>query len=71
MKSQMPYLGAQKSRLTQVVRRMTRAAKLDREQRLASPPTWDQAEFREQRYAALAVLRAGPLEPGDEPCCAT
>ncbi len=68
MKSQLPYLGAQKSRLTQVVRRMARAAKLDREQRLAvATELWDQAEFREQRYAALAVLRAGPLEPTDEP----
>jgi 3-methyladenine DNA glycosylase AlkD len=68
MKSQMPYLGAQKSRLTQVVRRMTKAATLDREQRLAvASELWDQAEYREQRYAALAVLRAGPLDPTDEP----
>ncbi len=68
MKSQMPYLGVQKSRLTQVVRRMTKSAKLDREERLAvASELWEQAEYREQRYAALAVLRAGPLMPEDEP----
>ena len=68
MKSQMPYLGVQKSRLTTVVKRMTKAAHLDREQRLAAAAElWDHAEYREHRYAALAVLRAGPLEPSDEP----
>ena len=35
MKSEMPYLGAPKSRLTQVVKRMAKSAKLDREQRIA------------------------------------
>ncbi len=68
MKSQMPYLGVQKSRLTPVVRRMTKAAALDRSQRVAVATTlWDEAQYREQRYAALAVLRAGPLMPEDEP----
>lgn len=68
MKSQMPYLGAQKSRLTTVVKRMTKAAHLDHSQRLATATDlWDRAEYREHRYAALAVLRAGPLEPSDEP----
>ncbi|MCB0920821.1 MAG: DNA alkylation repair protein [Actinobacteria bacterium] len=68
MKSEMPYLGAQKTRLTQVVKRMTKAATLDHGQRVAVATTlWDQAEYREQRYAALAVLRAGPLIPDDEP----
>ena len=48
MKSQMPYLGAQKSRLTQVVRRMTKSAKLDREERLAvASELWEQAQYRE------------------------
>jgi 3-methyladenine DNA glycosylase AlkD len=68
MKSQMLYLGVQKSRLTTVVKRMTKAAHLDRAQRLAAATDlWDHAEYREHRYAALAVLRAGPLEPSDEP----
>ena len=66
MKSQMPYLGAQKTRLTRTVMRMAKG--LDRDTMLATATVlWDEAEFREQRYAAIAVLRAGDLEPDDEP----
>ena len=65
MKSQMPYLGVQKTRLTHVVKRMAKG--LDHDQRVSvATDLWDHAEYREQRYAALAVLRAGPLETHDE-----
>ncbi len=68
MKSQMPYLGVQKSHLTRTVMRMTKAAGLDRDQRLGvSSELWDGATYREERYAALAVLRAGGLGASDEP----
>lgn len=68
MKSDLPYLGAPKSRLTRVVMRMTKSAGLGREPWLATATgLWDQAGYREERYAALAVLRAGRLRPDDEP----
>lgn len=68
MKSQMPYLGAAKTRLTRVVMRMTKAAGPEREVWLAAATSlWDEARYREERYAALAVLRAGRLMPSDEP----
>jgi 3-methyladenine DNA glycosylase AlkD len=68
MKSQMPFLGVQKTRLTRTVMRMTKAAALARGEWLAAAEQlWDEAQFREERYAALAVLRAGRLTPADEP----
>lgn len=68
MKSDLPYLGAPKSRLTRVVMRMTKGAGLGREPWLATATgLWYQAGYREERYAALAVLRAGRLRPDDEP----
>ncbi len=68
MKSQMPFLGVQKTQLTRAVMRMTKAAGLNRDQRLgAAADLWDGAIYREERYAALAVLRAGGLQAADEP----
>ncbi|MBK6762390.1 MAG: DNA alkylation repair protein [Micrococcales bacterium] len=68
MKSQMPYLGVGKTSLTPAVMRLTKAADLEREQWLVVARTlWDDASYREERYAALAVLRAGGLTAGDEP----
>jgi 3-methyladenine DNA glycosylase AlkD len=67
MKSQMPYLGVHKTVLTRTVMRMTKAAGLDRSHRLAvAAELWDDAAYREHRYAALAVLRTGGLAPEDE-----
>ncbi|HRY11479.1 MAG: DNA alkylation repair protein [Actinobacteria bacterium] len=66
MKSQMPYLGAQKTRLTRTVMRMAKG--IDRVTMLATATDlWNEATYREHRYAAIAVLRAGSLEPEDEP----
>jgi 3-methyladenine DNA glycosylase AlkD len=68
MKSQMPFLGVQKTQLTRTVMRMTKAAALAREEWLAiAEQLWNEAQFREERYAALAVLRTGRLTPADEP----
>ncbi len=65
MKSEMPYLGAQKTRLTRTVMRMAKG--LDRDTMLdTATQLWDQATYREHRYAALAVLRAGTLGSSEE-----
>jgi 3-methyladenine DNA glycosylase AlkD len=62
----MPFLGVRKTELT---RRVVRMAKdLDRDVMLTTVgELWDGAEYREERYAALAVLRAGTLTRQDEP----
>jgi len=66
MKSQMPYLGVRKTELTRRVMRLAKG--LDRAAMLATAgELWDGATHREERYAALAVLRVGRLTAADEP----
>ncbi len=66
MKSQMPYLGVRKTQLTPHVMRMAKG--LDRDTMLAvATGLWEGATHREERYAALAVLRAGTMTAEDEP----
>lgn len=68
MKSEMPFLGVQRAGLTTALRPLLKTPGLEREQWLSvAAELWDQAEYREERYAALAVLRRQPLTPADEP----
>ena len=64
MKSAMPFHGVTQPQLRAIVRRLLTGDPLpDRETWLAILRTlWDEATHREQRYAALAVLRT-PREP--------
>lgn len=69
MKSQMPFLGVQKQQRTAALRPVLRDAPADRTEWLAAAShLWDEAQYREERYAALAVLRLHPdwLTPDDE-----
>lgn len=70
MKSQMPFLGVQQKQRAAALRPVFAAAQLDRGEWLAAAvELWDGASFREERYAALALLRQHRawLEPCDEP----
>ena len=53
MKSEMPFLGVQRTPLTRALRPLRTQGTLD-----DALVLWDEAEYREERYAALAVLRA-------------
>ncbi len=53
MKSEMPFLGVQRTPLTRALRPLRTQGTLADALEL-----WDEAEYREERYAALAVLRA-------------
>lgn len=67
MKSDMPFLGVQRGPLTKALRPILRQD-IPRAQALAASVTlWDQATYREHRYAALAVLRRQTLTSADEP----
>jgi 3-methyladenine DNA glycosylase AlkD len=58
MKSQMPFLGVQKAARTRALRPVFAATALDHPALLrAAGQLWDEAQYREQRYAALALLR--------------
>jgi 3-methyladenine DNA glycosylase AlkD len=61
MKSQMPFLGVQKQPRTQVLRPLLRGVD-DQEAIPAARQLWDEAEYREHRYAALALLRGRVLD---------
>lgn len=66
MKSAMPFLGVQRGPLTKALRPILRTP-LPREEALNAALTlWDEATYREHRYAALAILRKQRLTPGDE-----
>ena len=70
MKSAMPFLGVQKSARTRALRPVFAAHQLDRDQWLAvSLELWDHAGYREERYAALSLLRGNHqwLTAADEP----
>lgn len=70
MKSEMPFLGVQKQPRTAALRPVFAAEDLTREQWLAaSLELFDKAEYREERYAALALLRRHRtwLNADDEP----
>lgn len=60
MKSDMPFLGVQKPTRTVALRPFVRAAS-DDAAIAAAVDLWDRAEFREERYAALALLRGRPV----------
>jgi 3-methyladenine DNA glycosylase AlkD len=67
MKSQMPFLGVQKTARTKALRPILRQP-FTRDECLAAARTlWDDAEYREERYAALSLLRTQRLTPADEP----
>lgn len=67
MKSTMPFLGVQKAQRTAALRPILRRP-IPRGQALAAARIlWDEATYREHRYAALAVLRGQPLNAADEP----
>lgn len=58
MKSEMPLLGVLKPARTEALRPILADLPADREVWLATAASlWEQAQFREERYAALAVLR--------------
>jgi 3-methyladenine DNA glycosylase AlkD len=58
MKSQMPFLGVQKAARTRALRPVFAATSLDHPALInAARELWDDAQYREQRYAALALLR--------------
>lgn len=60
MKSAMPFLGVQKGPRTRALRPLLKAA-LTRDEWLVTATTlWDEAQYREERYAALALLRSRP-----------
>jgi 3-methyladenine DNA glycosylase AlkD len=63
MKSEMPFLGVQKPQRTQVLRPILRQNAPARQWRRAARRLWDEAAFREERYAALAILRAHDPAP--------
>ena len=68
MKSEMPFLGVQKPALTRALRPVLSRSVTHDEWRDAAVSLWDDAKFREERYAALALLRARPwLTAADEP----
>ena len=67
MKSDMPFLGVQSGPLTKAMRPILRQP-IGRDEALSASRTlWDQASYREHRYAALALLRRQALTPEDEP----
>jgi 3-methyladenine DNA glycosylase AlkD len=58
MKSQLPFLGVQKAARTRALRPVFAATALDHPALItAARELWDDAQYREQRYAALALLR--------------
>ena len=58
MKSEMPFLGVQSKARAAALRPVFGHSDLDRDQWLAAAgELWDGARFREERYAALALLR--------------
>lgn len=66
MKSAMPFLGVQRGPLTKALRPILRRP-IAREEALAAAQTlWEQAIYREHRYAALALLRTQHLTREDE-----
>lgn len=70
MKSEMPCLGVQKVARTKALSAVFAATDLNRQQWLAAAGSlWDNAKYREERYAALALLRRHSdwLTPADEP----
>jgi 3-methyladenine DNA glycosylase AlkD len=67
MKSDMPFLGVQRGPLTKALRPILRQT-ISRDDAIATSVTlWDEASYREHRYAALAVLRRQTLTATDEP----
>lgn len=70
MKSEMPFLGVQQGPRSKALRPVFRAHRLDRDKWLtAALQLWDHAVYREERYAALALLRTHRqwLTAADEP----
>lgn len=67
MKSGMPFLGIQKKQRTQALSPILRRTDWDRQSWLATAgDLWDNAQLREHRYAALAVLRFRPFWQSDD-----
>lgn len=60
MKSAMPFLGVQKPSRTRLVRPVARGLD-DRAAIAAARTLWDEATYREERYAALELLRGRPV----------
>ena len=72
MKSQMPFLGIQKASRTRALRPVLAGSDFDHDSLVeAATALWDGAEYREERYAALALLRVPRyrrmLTAADEP----
>ncbi|MEZ5184607.1 MAG: DNA alkylation repair protein [Candidatus Nanopelagicales bacterium] len=72
MKSDMPFLGVQKAARTKALRPVFAATGYDHDTLVeAATGLWDGAEYREERYAALALLRVPRyrrmITPVDEP----
>ncbi len=72
MKSEMPFLGIQKGSRTKALRPVFADSDLDHDALVeAATRLWDGAEYREERYAALALLRVPKyrrmLTSADEP----
>lgn len=68
MKSELPFLGVQRQAMTRALKPVL-GREVTREEWLAAATLlWDDAHYREERYAALALLRARPwLSADDEP----
>jgi 3-methyladenine DNA glycosylase AlkD len=66
MKSQVPFLGVQKQALTRALRPLLGRDLSVEQWREAALTLWDGAQHREDRYAALAILRAHVTD-ADEP----
>lgn len=72
MKSTLPFLGAQKAARTKALRPLFADTEFDHDSLVATATAlWDGAHYREQRYAALALLRVPRyqrlLTPADAP----
>lgn len=72
MKSTLPFLGAQKAVRTKALRPLFAATDFDHDSLLGTVTgLWDGAHYREERYAALALLRVPRyqrlLTPADAP----
>lgn len=65
MKSDMPFLGVQRAPLTKALRPYVRQP--GEVGVAAAMQLWDEAQYREERYAALALLRRQRLTGADEP----
>ena len=63
MKSTMPFLGVRVREVRRLVEAETRTRRLDDPQAIAGAAAtlWDEASYREERYAALALLGLRPV----------